>query len=79
MAEFLLEKAGSQILRPVQNESQEKKLLKKIRESQIGYNSTLQGPFGTRRGKVINLCISCTFLIKLSKAHTQFFFLLHNT
>ena len=27
------------------------KLLQKIEESQIGYNSTLQGPFGTKRGR----------------------------
>ena len=26
------------------------KLLKKIEESQIGFNSTLQGPFGSKRG-----------------------------
>ena len=26
------------------------KLLQKIEESQIGYNSTLQGPFGIKRG-----------------------------
>ena len=33
------------------------KLLKKIEESQIGYNSTLQGPFGTKTGLVKVTCV----------------------
>jgi len=33
------------------------KLLKKIEESQIGYNSTLQGPFGTKTGLVKVACV----------------------
>ena len=33
------------------------KLLKRIEESQIGYNSTLQGPFGTKTGLVKIACM----------------------
>ena len=45
------------LVRPTQHEPHEKKLLEKIEKSQIGYDSTLQGPFGIRRGKQIS-CIS---------------------
>ena len=43
-------------VRPKQHEPHEKKLLQKIEKSQIGYDSTLQGPFGIRRGKQIVVC-----------------------
>lgn len=40
-------------VRPALNEPHERKLLKKIEKSQIGYDSAFQGPFGVRRGKRI--------------------------
>ena len=35
------------------------RLVKTIEESQYGFHSTLEGPFGTKRGRSTLLCIAC--------------------
>ena len=47
------------------------KLLQKIEESQMGYNSTLQGPFGIKRGTCMITCRQIDWTIDLHHMHNS--------
>ena len=47
------------------------KLLQKIEESQMGYNSTLQGPFGIKRGTCMIACRQIDWTIDLHHMHNS--------
>ena len=46
-------------------EKHHEQLLRYVEENQVGYNSTLQGPFGSRKGRalLLDLCHICIIVI----------------
>ena len=48
-------------------EENNEQLLRYIEENQVGYNSTLQGPFGSRKG--IEVCSMITIILSSRAMH----------